>query len=230
MKKTMTNPIPFLLTTALLLGGSALLRAADAPPPVRYTAQSTNTTVEIQGTSTFHDWEMKGTSIGGFVEFPAGTIFDVSQATIPGLKDGNLPATASAIIPVRSMRSQVSVMAGTMDGVMQTAMKETNFHRIEYRVTELKLKTPHVAGQPFAFDATGNLTIAGVTNKASFPVTIQPLGKDRIVINGTAKLKMTDYKVPPPAPNILGIGMMKCGDDIKILFNWTLLLAPPKQP
>ena len=230
MKKTTDNTIPFLLTAALLLAGSALLRAADAPPPAHYQAQSTNTTVEIQGTSTFHDWEMKGTSIGGSVEFPAGTTFDLSQATLPGLKDGNLPASVSAIIPVRSMRSQVSVMPGVMDGVMQTAMKETNFHSIVYHATELKLKTPHVAGQPFAFDAKGDLTIAGVTNQAAFPVTIEPLGKDKIVIRGTAKLKMTDYKVPPPAPNILGIGMMKCGDDIKVLFDWTLLLTAPKQP
>jgi polyisoprenoid-binding protein YceI len=215
---------------SLMLAGPAALRAADAT--VEYKAQATNTTVEIQGTSTFHDWEVKGTTIGGLLDFPAGTVFDLSQTNLPGLKDGNLPATGTAIIPVRAMHSQVAVMPGVMDGVMQGAMKETNFPRIAYQVTELKLKTPHVAGQPFAFDATGNLTIAGVTNKVAFPVTIEPLDKDKIVVRGTASLKMTDYKVPPPAPNIAGLGIMKCGDDIKVIFNWTLMrvAVPPKQP
>ena len=230
MKKTTDNTIPFLLTAALLLAGSALLRAADAPPPAHYQAQSTNTTVEIQGTSTFHDWEMKGTTMGGWVDFPAGVSFDLSQATPPGTMDGNLPASGTYTILVRQIRSQVSVLPGTMDGVMQGAMKEANFPRIVYHVTALKLQTPHAAGQPFTFDATGDLAIAGITNKVAFPVTIEPLGKNAIVIRGTAKLKMTDYKVPPPAPNIVGLGVMKCGDDIKILFNWTLLQTPPKQP
>jgi len=197
---------------------------------VEYRAQPTNTTVEIQGTSTFHDWEMKGTSIGGILDFPAGTVFDLSQATLPGLKDGSLPASGTASIAVRNIHSQVAVMPGVMDGVMQGAMKETNFPRIIYQVTALKLKTPHAAGQPFAFDATGNLAIAGVTNTVAFPVTIEPLDKGKIVVRGAASLKMTDYKVPPPAPNIAGLGIMKCGDEVKILFNWTLMQVPPKQP
>jgi hypothetical protein len=60
-------------------------------------------------------------------------------------------------------------------------------------------------------------------------VTIVPLGKDKIIISGTAKLKMTDFKIDPPAPNF-GLGLMKCGDDIKIVFQWTLMYIPPKQP
>ena len=228
MRRTIDNPIPLLLMASLILAGPGALQAADAT--LEYRGQSSNTTVEIQGTSTFHDWEMKGTSIGGILDFPAGTVFDLSQAALPGLKDGNLPASGTAIIPVRAMHSQVAVMPGVMDGVMQDAMKETNFPRIVYHVTELKLKTPHAAGQPFVFDATGDLTIAGITNKVAFPVTIEPLDKGKIVVRGTANLKMTDYKVPPPAPNIAGLGIMKCGDDIKVLFNWTLMQVLPKQP
>jgi polyisoprenoid-binding protein YceI len=228
MKRTTDNPIPLLLAASLLLAGPGALRAADAT--VEYRAQPTNTTVEIQGTSTFHDWEMKGTSIGGFLDFPAGTVFDLSQTSLPSLKDGNLPASGTASIAVGTIHSQVAVMPGVMDGVMQDYMKATNFPRILYHVTALKLKTPHVAGQPFAFDATGDLTIAGVTNKVAFPVTIEPLDKDKIIVRGAAQLKMSDYKVPPPAPNIAGLGIMKCGDDIKVLFNWTLMIVPPKQP
>jgi hypothetical protein len=32
---------------------------------------------------------------------------------------------------------------------------------------------------------------------------------------------MTSYGVDPPAPNI-GLGLMRCGDDVKITIDWTL--------
>jgi hypothetical protein len=46
--------------------------------------------------------------------------------------------------------------------------------------------------------------------------------KTKIKITGSAKLKMTDFKVQPPAPSIAGLGVMKCGDEVTILFDWTL--------
>jgi polyisoprenoid-binding protein YceI len=229
MKKTLDRPIPSLLAAALLLAGSAAARGADLPA-VRYQAQPTNTSVTIQGTSTFHDWEMKGATIGGYLMFPADTAFDTNQAALPGLKDGLMPASGQATILVRSIHSQVEHLPDVMDGLMQDAMKQTNFAAIIYKVSELKLKQPRAAGQPFVFDAKGDLAIAGVTNKVDFPVTITPLDKTKIKVSGTAKLKMTDYKVTPPAPNILGLGLMKCGDEVTILFEWTLAPNAPRQP
>jgi polyisoprenoid-binding protein YceI len=170
---------------------------------------------------------MKGPLIGGFVDFPAGLTFDLSQTNLPGLKDGILAASVTARITVRSIHSEADHLPEVMDHLMQDAMKETNFPRIEYHVTELKLQQPHLPGQPFLFDARGLLAIAGVTNKVAFPVAIAPLGRDSIKISGTNKLKMTDYKIEPPAPNF-GMGLMKCGDDIKVIFDWTLRQIPPK--
>jgi polyisoprenoid-binding protein YceI len=228
MKKPNNAPAPLLLAAGLLLAACVSLRAA-ADLPAHYQAQSTNTSVAIQGTSTVHDWEMKGPIIGGFVDFPAGVNFDTNQAALPGLKDGLLPASVTARITVRSIKSEADHLPEVMDRLMQEAMKETNYPRIEFHVSELKLQQPRTAGQPFVFDAKGDLAIAGVTNKVAFPVTIVPLGKDKIIISGTAKLKMTGFKIDPPAPNF-GLGLMKCGDEIKIVFQWTLMYMPPKQP
>ena len=214
------------LVAATLLTAVPASMIAAGQPVVHYRTQPTNTLVTIQGDSTVHEWQMKGTSIGGWVEFPAGVKFDPSQTTLPGLKDGLLPATVNATILVRSMQAQVDHMADTMDGLMRDALLETNFPRIIYHVSELKLQQPHLAGKPFGFDAKGDLAIAGVTNKESFPVTIVPLGTNKIVISGEAKFKMTDFKIKPPAPNF-GLGMMKCADDVKILFQWTLMETPP---
>jgi len=227
MKITSDHAFQSLLAAALLMAAPAGLRAQNAA--AHYINQTTNTSVAIQGTSTLHDWEMKGPLIGGFVDFPAGISFDPGQTTLPGLKDGNLPAVVTARIPTKSIHSEAEIKADIMDNLMRDAMRETNFHVIEYHLAELKLRQPHVAGQPFVFDAKGELAIAGVTNKVAFPVSIVPLEKNKIIISGTNDLKMTDYKIEPPAPNI-GLGLMKCGDAVKILFKWTLIQNAPKQP
>jgi polyisoprenoid-binding protein YceI len=227
MKITSDHGIQSLLATALLLAVPAGLRAQNAT--AHFISQTTNTTVAIQGTSTIHDWEMKGQLIGGFVDFPAGISFDLGQTTLPGLKDGNLPASVTARIPTKSVHSEAEIKADVMDNLMRDAMRETNFHVIEYHLAELKLRQPHAAGQPFVFDSKGELAIGGVTNKVAFPVSIVPLDKNKIVISGTNGLKMTDYKIEPPAPNI-GLGLMKCGDAVKIIFNWTLIQNAPRQP
>ncbi len=228
MKKPNNIPTSLWLAAGLLLTAGVSLRAG-ADLPMHYQAQPTNTSVAIQGTSSVHDWEMKGPIIGGFVDLPAGVDFDTNQAALPGLKDGILAASVMARITVRSIKSEADHLPEVMDHLMQEAMKETNHPRVEYHLTELKLRQPHLAGQPFVFDAKGDLAIAGVTNKVAFPVTIAPLGKDKILISGTNTLKMTDYKIDPPAPNF-GLGLMKCGDEIKVLFQWTLLHLAPKQP
>jgi hypothetical protein len=45
---------------------------------------------------------------------------------------------------------------------------------------------------------------------------------DKIKVSGTAPIKMTQYGITPPAPN-WGMGMARCGDDVKIIFEWVLV-------
>jgi len=108
-----------------------------------------------------------------------------------------------------------------MDRLMQEALKADKFGIIEYHLTEMKLTKAHTPGKPFELDITGQLAIAGVTNKVSFPISIDKVEPDKLKITGSVDLKMTDYGVTPPAPNI-GLGLMRCGDKIKISFDWTV--------
>jgi hypothetical protein len=187
----------------------------------RYNTQPVGNLVRVDGTSSAHDWEMDGTVIGGYVEFAAGVTLDKSQPAPAGLEGDKLPAKGHAIIPVSAIHSKAEHLPEVMDGLMQKNMKAADFPRIEYTLKELTFKGPHAAGEPFHFDAAGELLIAGVTNKVSFPVTIEALEGGKIKISGTAPVKMTAYGVEPPTPNF-GLGLMKCGDDVKILFDWTL--------
>ena len=199
----------------------SLAAAGPAAAPTRYNAQVPGTSVKIDGTSTTHDWEMEGKMIGGYIEFDSGVKLDAAQTTLPGLNHGRVPARVHSLIPVTSMHAKVEHLPEVMDHLMQEALKADRFSYIEYNLTEMTFKGPHEPGQPFVFDTTGNLAIAGVTNKVSFPASIAVLEGGLIKVSAAVPLKMTAFKVDPPAPNI-GLGLMRCGDGVKIIIDWTL--------
>jgi polyisoprenoid-binding protein YceI len=192
-----------------------------ATAQTRYNSQPLGTSVKVDGTSTAHDWEMEGKIIGGYIEFGPGVKLDAAQATIQGLNDGKVPVKVHSLIPVTSVHAKVEHMPDVMDHLMQEHLKADQFRIIEYNLTGMTFKGPRAPGKPFAFDTTGDLAIAGVTNKVSFPVTIEVLDAGKIKVNATVPLKMTAFHVDPPAPNI-GLGLMRCGDDIKVIIDWTL--------
>ncbi|MGH7973656.1 MAG: YceI family protein, partial [Limisphaerales bacterium] len=80
---------------------------------------------------------------------------------------------------------------------------------------------------PYIFEAQGELAVAGTTNKITFPVEVLPLGdaEKRIKISGTTAVKMTDYKISPPAPLHI---LLKTGDEVKLVFEW--IVAPRTPP
>jgi polyisoprenoid-binding protein YceI len=177
--------------------------------------------VKIEGTSTAHDWDMNGTLIGGIFQVDPASTLDQAQATIPGLKAGKLNAKAQAIISLRSIYSSATVGADIMNGYYLETMKAKDYPKIEYRLSEMKLKEPHAAGKPFEFDTKGDLAIAGKTNAISMPVTLETLPDNKIKISGNTSFKMTSFGIEPPAPK-LALGTLKTGDDVKITFEWSL--------
>lgn len=227
MKLTMTKYISnrmALLAAALLCSLSAT--AADSP--TKYQGMPIGSKIVIDGDSTTHKWSMVGQMIGGTIFLDPGVTLENTQATLP-VKDGVLSAKVQAIISVRALHSTASTKPDIMDNLYAEALKDTQFPRIVYTATQLKLKEGHVAGKPFEFESTGNLSIAGVTNIITMPVTIDTDSTDKrkIRVKGSAPLKMTAFGIKPPAPNI-GLGLMKCADDVTVTFDWLLILRPPQ--
>jgi polyisoprenoid-binding protein YceI len=204
-----------------LVGAMAAGVAVSGDAQTRYNSQPSGISVKIEGTSTTHDWEMQGAIIGGFAQFGPGVTLDPAQSAIAGLNGDTVPVTVHAHIPVRSIHSEAEHAPDVMDHLMQNALLADQFSQIGYTLTTMTFKGPHTAGQPFAFDTMGDLSIAGVTNKVSFPVTIEVVAPDRIQIHAAVPLKMTAFHIDPPAPNI-GLGLMRCGDDVTIKIDWTL--------
>lgn len=204
------------LAVLLLLASS--LHAAE--PLTRFDPMP-GSKVRIEGTSSVHDWQVEGKLIGGHLE--AGPAFpsEPGQAVQPGKVD----ARAEAFIPVRSLKSiekDGRPYSDSMDDIMYEKLLQPTNPRILYRLDELVLKeAPGAGNAPYVFEARGELVVAGVTNRLAMPVTVTPLGNKRLKISGNTALKMTDFRIKPPAPAI-ALGLIKTGDEVKLIFEWVV--------
>ncbi|HOY60074.1 MAG TPA: YceI family protein [Verrucomicrobiota bacterium] len=208
------------LTLAAALACGTLAQAADGW--IKYAAKP-GCLVTIDGTSTIHDWTTKGAIIGGSFEVEPEFLTDKTLKSVKSLTTKEVNPKVQVKIPVKSLKSQVLLGASKMDEVMQEAMRMKDNPDILYTLKEMIVKGDVPAsGSPVKFDTKGELTISGVTNTVDMEVTMTRVADDRVKFAGSKVLKMTDYKVPPPAPNILGMSPIKTGDEVTIKFDWLL--------
>ena len=206
-------------------GKFALLLALSAPLHIfsqtTQFASQPGSKVRIEGTSSIHDWQIEGNVIGGTLEAGPNFPTDPAQTIQPGKVD----AKVSAFITVRSLKSvekDGKPYSDSMDGITYEKLLQTSYPRIVYRLSELVLKeVPKTAGAPYIFDSQGELAVAGVTNKISMPVNVTLMPDKKVKISGKTSVKMTDFKIQPPAPT-LGLGLIKTGDEVKVSFEWII--------
>jgi len=193
-------------TLVLLSLTLALSLALNAAEIVRYDAQPGGGKLTLEGKSTAGVWTMESAAIGGFIE--ADAAFPESIGAKPKVE---------VYVPVRQIKSGKKAM----DARMLSEMNQPVYPRIEYRVLELKPKGPPAGGKA-EFDATGALTILGVTRTNTMAVTITRVDKTKLKVNGAITVKMTDHGIKPPSFDVplLG-GLMNTEDTVKITFEWT---------
>jgi len=205
------------LTAVNLLAFAALpLCAADG---IKLVSTPGTSKIRIEGTSSYHDWQVESTTVGGNAE--VGPEFPLK----PGaeLKPGKVEAKVTVNIPIRTLKSiekDGKPYSDRMDNRMYEGLKEADTKRISYKLTSLTLKeAPKAAGAPYQFESTGELCVAGVTNKIAMPVMVTVLEENKVKFAGTVAVKMTDFKIEPPALTVLGIGITT-GDEVKLFFEW----------
>ncbi len=211
-------------SVALLLLAGLSAQAADA---TRLYAKGGK--VRIEGTSNIHDWQVESSMIGGWLEVGPNFPLEPGQTAAPG----NYEAKAQPFVMIRSLKSKKedgSPYSDPMDNVMYEHMRATNnpAARVTFQLNELTLKeTAKSKDAPYVFEAKGELGITGVTNKVTLALNILPQGDKKLNITGTSKLKMTDFKIEPPAPK-LAMGLIKTGDEVTIKIDWNV--APRAVP
>lgn len=209
-------------TLALILTGASL-RAADTTK--FYMKPGSKMRIEGTATAIHTHWAVESHLIGGYLEAGPDFPTEPGQAATPG----KIQARAEPFIPVRSLKSvedNGEHYSDAMDGVMYDHLKAKDDPRamIYYHLTDLTLKEPAKSKDaPYTFEATGQVVVAGVTNVVTMPIQVLPLGNKQLKITGSIAVKMTDFKISPPAP--VGI-LLKTGDEVKLIFQWMVGARP----
>lgn len=215
----MKTPYPSrsLALRALLITG-LLVSAAVAQAQTKTLSARTGSRVTIEGTSTIHDWTVQGSLIGGKGEVGPGFPVEPGQTVQPGKVDAKL----EAFIPLSSMKSvkDGKPYSDKMDAIMYEKLGDPTHKRITYNLGELTLtEAAKDAQSPYVFESKGELVVAGVTNALTMPVEVTPLGEGKIKFSASTKLKMSDFKIEPPAPKI-ALGAIKTGDEVTVSLEW----------
>ncbi len=167
--------------------GVALLQGLPAA------AQPSTVDFTVSGTSTIRGWTC---SVSGTVQVTLG-----SAEPAPGFATGI--QTATLTVPVNDFECPSEEMTEHL----LEAMKADQFAEITFQ-----LELYDVSGRQA--EATGALTITGVTQPVNFPVSLTPTGEG-VEIEGDLRLDMTTFGVEPP---VVMLGLLRVRPQIRIEF------------
>ncbi len=157
-------------------------------------AQPSTVEFTVSGTSTVRGWTC---SVRGTARVTPG-----SSAPAPGFAAG--VQSAALTVPVADFECPDE----TMTEHLLEAMKPAEFAAITFR-----LDSYEATGE--GAEASGALTIQGVTKPVSFPLALTPSGAG-VEIAGEIALDMTEYGVEPPT---VMFGLLRVRPQIRIEFN-----------
>lgn len=182
----------FVRFVTAVAAGFALL----AGPPAA--AQQSNVDFTVSGTSTVRGWTC---SVSGTAQVTPG-----SSTPAPGFAAGVQSATLT--VPVADFECPDE----TMTEHLMDAMQPAEFGEITFRLDGYEASG---AGA----EASGVLTIQGVTKSVSFPLSLTRSGAG-VRIAGELGLDMTEYGVEPP---VVLLGLLRVRPEIRIQFEGTVV-------
>ncbi len=187
-----------LIIAAIMIGG--VFKNANAQSVYKLTPGK-DASIKVLGTSNVHDWALTSTAIESQGEFK-----------VDG--DNQLHGLSSFILSLnaKSLKSEHE----SMDNRTYKTMKADQFPKITYKLSSATV-TPAQKGK-YTIKATGELTIAGVTQTIVMTINAVTNADNTITCTGSEALKLTDYKIDPPS---FMLGAMKVKNDLTIQFNLT---------
>lgn len=184
----------------LLLAGTGMVMAQSANYAVLE-----KSTMQIEGTSTIHDWECEVQDIQSQVTFDASALQGENKST---------PVEALQLtIPVEKIESG----KGGMNKKIYDALKEKKYPNITFELVSSELSQAEAGDANFQLMTNGKLTIAGKTREVSFPVDAVIENDGSYKFTGNYELNMKDYDVDPPSAIF---GTIKSGEKVTISFEF----------
>ena len=149
----------------------------------------------VSGTSTVRGWTCVAK---GVVSVTPGK----TSPPVPGFASGVQSATVT--VPLKAFQCPDAEMTQHLN----EAMKSDKFQEIVFRLEKYEV----TGGQT---QAIGTMTILGVSQPVTFPVTLKASGQG-VEVAGNTRLDMTKYGVEPP---VVMLGLLKVGPQIRIEFK-----------
>ena len=158
--------------------------------------------LDISGTSTLHDWEIKSTD-------------GVGSAVLVFNKSGNLTNVNSIQFTsnAKSLKSESSIM----DNNTYSALNANKFPQISFVGNSTKVVSTD--GVKHSITVSGKLTIAGTTLPVELYAVGMLTGDKTLTISCTKIIDMKAWGVKPPT---FMMGAMKTGKDVVIKFQSNL--------
>ena len=190
-------------------GDSATERASadetvDAPAGLAgvWTVQVADDAGDLQGepTVSFAGFRVDEVLAGGIGDFTAvGRTADVSGSIEVS---GNILVAATVEVTMGTLRTDNS----SRDSQVRRALGTNDFPQAIFTLLEpIELPAGMAEGEPFSGSAEGELTIKGLTNRATFDLQAQLVG-DIIVAVGSSAVVFSDYSVTAPtAPIVVSV-------------------------
>jgi polyisoprenoid-binding protein YceI len=185
-----------LVIAAIIVGGTF----KNASAQTVYKA-APGTSIKVLGTSNVHDWALTSTSIESQGEFKVD-----GDDQLRGLSSFTLSLNA------KSLKSEHE----SMDNRTYKTMKADQYPKVTYKLSSATVTTAQKG--KYTIKATGDLTIAGVTQTIVMTINAVTNADNTITCTGSEALKLTDYKIDPPS---FMLGAMKVKNDLTIQFNLT---------
>jgi polyisoprenoid-binding protein YceI len=185
-----------MIIAAVIVGG--IYQNATAQTVYKSTP---GTSIKVSGTSNVHDWTLTSTAVESQGEFKVD-----GDGQLHGLSSFALSLNA------KSLKSEHE----SMDNRTYKTMKADQYPKVTYKLSSATV-TAAQKGK-YTIKATGELTIAGVTQTIVMTIYATTNADNTITCTGSEALKLTDYKIDPPS---FMLGAMKVKNDLTIQFNIT---------
>jgi len=155
-----------------------------------------NSTFEVAGTSTVHDWVMKST------EGVGTAVLTIKDSKIAGINSLTISLLAESLKSYKT----------SMDKVAYEALDTETHKNIEY-----VLKSAEKIDET-TWTLTGTYTIAGVSKEYKTQVRVTT-NKGSFVLQGSNQITFGDFEMTPPKA---ALGVVKAGKDLTVIFNIVL--------
>ena len=154
--------------------------------------------VEIRGTSTLHDWQMRSETIESRVVFRG---------------DNGQQPESFEFVEFELRKTTLEADQSRLRNMALDEMEADEHPHITFR--SLQAGSLVANGDSYTVTTTGELTIAGVTRNVSVEAECNSKG-ELLVCSGSEQLLMTDFDMDPPR---LFLGTLRTDDQVTVEFN-----------